>query len=412
MKVRSFRFFKGLILSLLVIICSFQVSSQVLKKDYYKMEYADRMVFNPGNSQVAPFFISSKPVTNKEYILYLLWNNLIYADYPEEVYKALPGLKSDSMRDQYNSPFYDSASFSKYLNNSESFVADYLFNPKYINDPVIGITWQQANSYCQWISDRYNEYTLLNKKYLKYDQDQINENIFTTETFIFWQYEGNGGKQLPFDRHAAPSGFGYVNYLLRPTFHIASKYELELNAKPELPAVSKKIEFVYEVTSIDGSPFLWPFYDRFLSEEKGSISITTDRSEGPLYLSSVNPKPVAGMPKELTEWCQDSYLSGEEKSITDIYCQLGYRTANYKELLEKDSAAFPKISKDRFGRLPFIITGENKEKEFEIVKALDIQKNNKESNSCYLFDNLSKTVINRNGDVFTSFRYAVNAIKK
>jgi hypothetical protein len=413
MKANLLSFIEASVCLALLLFNSSVADSQALQKEYYKMDYADRMVFNPGNSEVAPFYISSKPVTNREYILYLVWNYRIFVDYPEVLYAALPGIKSDSTGNQSTSPFSDSTSFSNYLNSAESFVGDYIFNPKYLDSPVIGISWQQANNYCHWVSDRYNEYAFLNKKYLLFDPNQVNEDNFTTETFIFWQYEGREGKTLPFDRHANPSGFGFVNYMLRPAFHIATKYELELYAKPEMPVDTRKITFVYEVTTVDGSPFLRPFYDNFLPENrKGDIFITSDMMEGQLYLSRQNSVEITSIPKELNEWCFDTYLPDKEKSITDIYCKTGYKTASYKEFIERDTTGMPKIEKNRFGRLPFIITGENQAKEFEIVKGVDIQYNKKESDPCYIFDNSTKTVVNRKGDVYTSFRYSVNALKK
>jgi hypothetical protein len=68
--------------------------------------------------------------------------------------------------------------------------------------------------------------------------------------------------------------------------------------------------------------------------------------------------------------------------------------------------------KDKFGKMQYIITGENKNKEIEILKAPETTNESFKKDSFFIYNNAKKTVVNSKGDIFTCFRVAVNAIKK
>ena len=41
------------------------------------------------------------------------------------------------------------------------FVNNYLRHPSYREYPVVGVSWEQANDYCIWRTDRVNERILI-----------------------------------------------------------------------------------------------------------------------------------------------------------------------------------------------------------------------------------------------------------
>ncbi|MHC1704136.1 MAG: hypothetical protein AB9846_09540 [Tenuifilaceae bacterium] len=114
------------------------------------------------------------------------------------------------------------------------------------------------------------------------------------------------------------------------------------------------------------------------------------------------------LPDKFTEWCLDSYSETEEKSITDIYRKYGFETANFQKIISMQELPM----KDSLGLSQFIIIGENKNREIEMVKAPVNLKKAKKITTPYLFDNNLGIVVNRDGYFFTTFRYAVGAIKK
>jgi hypothetical protein len=394
---------------MLVMIQFQSTMAQPKQLDYLGMEYTKWIIFVPGNDSVAPYYISSKPVTNKEYILYLAWTAKVYGlDYSEVLLKALPGVDFSVWNSEYNNPFADSLSFRYYLEHSQSYVSEYIFNPIYLNSAVIGITWEQANKYCHWLSDRYNEYCLIKKKYLMIDPSQHDENNFTTESFIFLQYEGVWGK-TGYDEFFSQSdkkGFDFVKYLLRPSFHLATQYEL-LNSCKDINLVN------CFCSESKGSEFLSVFYKYYLREHKGYIYVDPEPEEKvnkSFYLVSNFSFKTIELPKKISEWCLDSYLTPGKKSVREIYNSYGYESLNFVNMTSSENQnLFPQ--KDSLGQMQLIITGENNKREIEMVKGPVSPKNIDNTITPFIFDHNTQTVVNRNGDRFTTFRYSVNAIK-
>ncbi len=157
---------KILIIILLIIIFSDISICQKINE----LKYARSYIYIPGNETIDPFFISKYEVCNKDYLTYIQYLRSIYIDYPEVAENAMP---------------------------DTTLLSNYFENPEYKYYPVIGVSWQQAYNYCRWLSDIYNEYTLIKIKFLLEDPYQINDSKFTTESFIFDQYEGLIGFKLP-----------------------------------------------------------------------------------------------------------------------------------------------------------------------------------------------------------------------
>ncbi len=407
MKNRLSALFFAAAIIILAVVQVASVNAQTLKKDYLGMENSRWMVLIPGNDSVAPFYISSKPVTNKEYILFLAWTATVYADYPEVLLDLLPGIDTSSWNYENINPFADSLAFRNYMEHSRSFVSQYTFNPLYLNAAVIGVTWKQANKFCHWLSDRYNEYGLMKAKYLIIDPNQRDENNFTTETFIFSQYEGLPGKNNPEDIFRENSkGFDYGSYLLRPSFHIAAQYEL----KKALKNFNLVNCFCQEAK---GSEFLEPFYRNYLRERRGYIYFDPQPEGDNLtyYLVSDFSFRTFKLPEKITEWCLDSYLAPGKRTVTDIYRGYGYDTLGTAgRPISGYHLTMPQ--KDSTGTLHYIIVGDNKDRELEVVKAQVSPRNIDPTATPYIFDHNTQTVVNRNGDRYTTFRFAVNAVRK
>ena len=140
--------------------------------------------------------------TNKEYLTYLAWlNNIFGEDFPEVYYRALP---------------YDTNTYK------------YLFNPEYANDPVKNVGLNQAENYCHWKSDRYNEFLMIREGLLVFYFYQMDEENFSTESYLCDQYEGVVKNLIA---NEDPNGsevrkVKYDDYFFIPSFHVASKSEI------------------------------------------------------------------------------------------------------------------------------------------------------------------------------------------
>ena len=133
----------------------------------------------PRTVTVSSFYLDEVEVTNFFYLEYLYWLGRVYgADYPEVYKKALPDTLVWRSKLAYNEPY----------------VEFYLRHPSYRDYPVVGVNWLQANDFCAWRTDRVNELISIREGLFEHYPNQINEDNFNTEAYIYGQYES--GKRV------------------------------------------------------------------------------------------------------------------------------------------------------------------------------------------------------------------------
>ncbi len=141
---------------------------------------------------IASFYIDETEVSNADWLEYLTW---IGNNFPQDArfyYEALP----------------DSLVWRNPLSYNEPYVNLYLRHPSFQDYPVVGVTWEQANAYCQWRTDRVNEHILRQRGILA-DYKSLNEQAsnattnraFNTDIYLDGQFQGEGidGKNMPKD---------------------------------------------------------------------------------------------------------------------------------------------------------------------------------------------------------------------
>lgn len=138
---------------------------------------------------VASFYIDETEVSNADWLEYLHW---IAQNFPEDgklYYDALP----------------DSLVWRHSLSYNEPYVNLYLRHPSFQDYPVVGVSWEQANAYCQWRTDRVNENVLRQSGMLVDYKTKAEQNTtgdaFNTEIYLNGQLKGEGidGPRLPKD---------------------------------------------------------------------------------------------------------------------------------------------------------------------------------------------------------------------
>lgn len=175
----------------------------------------------PRTVTVSSFFMDETEVANIHYLEYLYWLARTYGnDYPDIYQRALP----------------DTQCWRRPLSYNEPYVEKYLRHAAYREYPVVGISWEQANAYCKWRTDRVNELILIQKGYLKKNPFQVADNNFVTESYVAGQYEGEAGvKKKDLD----PTGGGRRNIRWEDGILIAD-YRLPTEAEWEYAALGYK----------------------------------------------------------------------------------------------------------------------------------------------------------------------------
>jgi len=282
------------------------------------------------NESTEPFLISTRPVTNREYLLFLLWNYDIYAvNYPEAIVELLPGYLADSA--VYSTYEYGGSLFQNWYDHSEPFVRDYMMNPAYLDYPVIGITWFQASKCCHWLSDRYNEFYLIKNKYLKFDLGQFCEDCFVSESYLADMYYGSRlVEKTPV----------WSDRLLLPCFRLPTSNEL---------AVAKStagVQTSFKSYAFDKKGFLslWNTYyldmrpDRMIFSYSGGVKDT-------VLLNIANRDYTV---KDYPALSLDQFPEQKNLSVPDIFVQSGQALMDVSNEFEKDSV----------GQMRYIIIGE------------------------------------------------------
>lgn len=147
------------------------------------------------------FIISKFKTTNKEYLCFLQWTYRVFVlDYPEVYIEMLP----------------DTITYPD------------IFDPEKSNMPVKGISKNQAQAFCQWRSDRLNEYILIREGLLDVNFNQMPDDNFTTESYLTGQYQGLVIVDL-WDKYINESRkVIHSDFILIPGFYIATKEQIEI----------------------------------------------------------------------------------------------------------------------------------------------------------------------------------------
>ncbi len=87
----------------------------------------------------------------------------------------------------YKNCLPDTLSWKEKLNFTEPFVKYYFRYPSYDNYPVVGISYEAANEYCKWLSEKYNQYS--KKKYKK-----VQIKLLSKEEWTFAANKGDASK--------------------------------------------------------------------------------------------------------------------------------------------------------------------------------------------------------------------------
>ena len=139
---------------------------------------------SPNQQHVQSFYMDETEVTNLMYMEYLDWLKRVFPP-DQENYKNI-----------YEGASPETLVWRNRLGYNETMTNNYLRHPAYAEYPVVGVNWIQAVEFSKWRTDRVNEKTLEDQKYLAKDAKLAAsaEGTFSTDTYLAAPTQAFGSK--------------------------------------------------------------------------------------------------------------------------------------------------------------------------------------------------------------------------
>jgi len=145
-------------------------------------------------------YFDKTEITNLNWLEYLYWIQNIYGENSSEYKRALP----------------DTNAWSKLNINYSIFNTIYLKHSEYRDFPVVGISFEQANHFSKWRSDRVMEFQLIKEGLITYNPTPVKDSIFTIEKYFNGQYQSKESNKniLFYPEYTLPDSSTYFNVAL------------------------------------------------------------------------------------------------------------------------------------------------------------------------------------------------------
>jgi gliding motility-associated lipoprotein GldJ len=275
----------------------------------------------PRRVTVNSFYMDETEVSNIDYREYLYWLRRVFGEsYPEVYLNALP----------------DTIVWREELAYNEPMMETYFRHPSFDNYPVVGVTWQQAEKYAQWRTDRVNEMMLIERGILNPNMEQTDEANFNTEAYLAGvMQEGavNRRKGMKDFRSGGERDVRFEDGILLP------KYRLPTEAEWEYAALGLQGNMASEQDERISDRRLYPWdgntvryqkrnkyqgsmmanFKRGYGDYMGMAGNLNDNAAGPALVRSFMPNDFGlyNMAGNVNEWVADVYRPMTSVTLSD-----------------------------------------------------------------------------------------------
>ena len=162
------------LLFLVTTFCISNISAQKSVPKNYQQKYTSSCLEQWTKGQ----YIDKEQIKNIDWLEYLYWLKKVFGEESPEYKTAVPNKKV------------------LYQQLPETMAKNYAESPAYRQQPVLGVSTEQALAYCRWRTDRVAEQMLVKMKFIKYNPNQTKNDYFTL------------------DKYQAPEGMRFLRFSL------------------------------------------------------------------------------------------------------------------------------------------------------------------------------------------------------
>ncbi|WP_432329434.1 SUMF1/EgtB/PvdO family nonheme iron enzyme [Mucilaginibacter sp. P25] len=341
---------------------------------------------------VPSFYMDETEVSNQDWLDYLHWINITFPQDRELYYNAVP----------------DTLVWRHPLSYNEPYVDNYLRHPAFQDYPVVGVTWDQAQDYCSWRTDRTNENILRETGKMVAWKDMgkkggggdagiaANGQPFNTDIYLNGQMTGagiDGKKMMPNLSPNAQAGTGKGGKAVRPVRMedgiLKQAYRLPSEAEWEYAALALAGNTQFENID-DGKIYTWNGMGVRSAKKKtrGLIMANFKRGNGdnagvggylndkaditaPVRSYAPNDFGLYNMAGNVNEWVADTYRQTSFEEFEDFNPFRGNEFSN-KRLADPSKGLY---AKDKYGKPIKDPAHANKKLKYSELLALQQQNN-------------------------------------